>query len=158
VLPQILEWGLILSRPHTQDLIEARHLLEVFVARRAAERATPEGAPQLDSCIVRMAKAEALGNIEACIEADIDFHLHLTEMAGNAVVAEMLRGIRVLLHVWMTKLALSEGMTQYSRDHALLADAVTSGDPDRAERIMHEHISSGGKRLLSVLPADEEPT
>ena len=158
VLPQILEWGLILSRPHTQDLIEARHHLEVFVARRAAERIPPEGAPRLDACIARMAKAEALGDVEACIEADIDFHLHLAELAGNTVIAEMLRGIRVLLHVWMTRLALSEGMTEYSREHALLADAVTSGDPDRAERIMDNHISSGGKRLLKILPADDEPS
>src|SRR3954471_12754302 len=74
VLPQILEWGLILGRPRPLHLIEARHQLEVFAARRAAERIPPAGAAQLDACLERMAAAEARGNIEGCIEADIDFH------------------------------------------------------------------------------------
>jgi GntR family transcriptional repressor for pyruvate dehydrogenase complex len=156
VLPQILEWGLILSKPRTQDLIEARHQLEVFVARRAAERITPEGAAQLDACLERMAAAEARGSIPDCIETDIDFHLRLAGLAGNAVIADMLRGIRVLLHVWMTKLALAEGMTAYSQQHGLLADAIKAGDPDEAERLMDIHISSGGERLLRVLPTGDE--
>jgi GntR family transcriptional repressor for pyruvate dehydrogenase complex len=158
VLPQILEWGLVLSRPRTEDLIEARYELEGFVARRAAERITPDGAPQLDACLARMAEAEARGDIAECIEADIDFHLHLAELAGNAVISDMLRGIRVLLHVWMTKLSALEGMTAYTANHTKLADAVKSGNAAEAERVMRHHISSGGQRLLSVLPpATEDP-
>ncbi|MBO3748811.1 FadR family transcriptional regulator [Streptosporangiaceae bacterium NEAU-GS5] len=155
VLPQILEWGLILGRPRTLDLIEARHQLEVFVARRAAERITPDGAAQLDACLERMAAAESRGSIEGCIEADIDFHLRLADLAGNMVIADMLRGIRVLLHVWMNKLAMDEGMTAYSEQHTLLADAVKAGDPDEAERVMRHHITSGGERLLRMLPPEE---
>lgn len=153
VLPQILEWGLVLSQPRTQDLIEARYELEVFVARRAAERITPEGAPRLDACLARMAKAESRGDISECIEADIDFHLQLAELAGNAVITDMLRGIRVLLHVWMTKLAMAEGMTAYTANHTELANAVKSGNAGEAERVMRHHISSGGERLLSMLPS-----
>src|SRR3954471_23898409 len=54
VLPQILEWGLVLSRPDIQNLIETRHQLEVFVARRAAERITPEGEARLDEQLERL--------------------------------------------------------------------------------------------------------
>jgi len=157
VLPQILEWGLLLSRPRMEDLIEARHELEVFVARRAAERVTPEGAARLDQSLDQLAKAEARGDIPGCIEADIDFHLCLADLAGNAVIADMLRGIRVLLHVWMTKLAADEGMPKYVDSHTLLADAVKAGDADEAERLMDFHISSGGERLLRMV-ADEPDT
>jgi GntR family transcriptional repressor for pyruvate dehydrogenase complex len=156
VLPQILEWGLVLSRPDIQNLIETRHQLEVFVARRAAERITPEGEARLDEQLDRMAAAEASGRISECIDADIELHLCLAEVAGNTVIAEMLRGIRVLLYVWMTELASAEDMTEYTRHHALLLDAVKSGDPDKAESVMRQHISSGGERLLSMLPRSEE--
>ena len=156
VLPQILEWGLVLSRPDTENLVEARHHLEVFVARRAAERITPEGAARLDGHLERMAEAEASGSIAECIDADIELHLCLAELAGNSVITEMLRGIRVLLYVLMMQLAMTGDMRDYTRHHTLLTDAVKSGDPDKAESVMQHHITTGGERLRNMLAQSEQ--
>ena len=157
VLPQILEWGLILGQPRTHDLVEAREYLEVFVARRAAENITAEGTARLEACIERMQRAEASGRIQDFVEADVEFHLHIADLAGNSVFIDMLRSIRVLLHVWITRAIESEGLADVVQQHEKVAAAIAAGDVDGADHAMHAHIKSAGERLLKSLPIESRP-
>ena len=146
VLPQILEWGLILGQPRTRDLVEAREYLEVFVARKAALNATPKGVAVLESCIARMADAEAGRRVQDFVEADVEFHLRIAELAGNSVFTDVLRSIRTLLHVWITRAIENEGFEDTVNQHTRVVDAIRAGDPDAAEQAMHVHITSAGER------------
>jgi GntR family transcriptional regulator, transcriptional repressor for pyruvate dehydrogenase complex len=147
ILPQILEWGLVLAQPHARDLVEAREYLEIFVARRAAERMTGEGAEQLDGCIQRMADAEVSGRTQDFVEADVEFHFHIAEQAGNSVFVDLLRSIRTLLHVWITRVVESEGVGDTVQQHVRIAEAIKAGDAERAEEAMRAHMASAAERL-----------
>lgn len=156
VLPQILEWGLILGQPTTHDLVEAREYIEVFVARRAAERITPDGAARLDACIARMEAAGAAGRGEDFVEADVEFHLLVADMAGNSVFVDVLRSIRTLLHVWISRIVASGGLGDSIEQHRRVADAIKAGDAEGAHKAMHAHITSAGTRLLASLPDENK--
>lgn len=147
VLPQILEWGLVLAQPHTRDLVEAREYLEIYVARRAAERMTDEGAEPLDSCVERMAKAELAGRTKDFVEADVEFHLRIAEQAGNSVFVDLLRGIRMLLHVWITRVIEAEGVGDTVQQHVRIAEAIKAGNADGAEQAMRAHMASAAERM-----------
>lgn len=157
VLPQILEWGLILSQPSTADLVEARQFLEVFIARRAAERFmlgeadSVAAADNLAACLERMTKARRSSSPEEHVEADVEFHMGIAEMAGNAVITEMLRSIRGLLHVWFTRMAAASELNGDSEEtHTQVIEAIRAGDPDAAEAAMRRLISAAGELLLGI--------
>src|SRR5690606_6777836 len=57
VLPQILEWGLLLGKRRTGDLVDAREVLEVYVARKAATRTDPVGVARIEECLAAMERA-----------------------------------------------------------------------------------------------------
>ncbi len=152
VLPQILEWGLLLGQQRTHDLVEAREYLEIFVARRAAQRVTPEGVSVLERHLDRMRAAAESGHSARLAEADVEFHLAIAEMAGNSVFIDVLRSIRTLLHVWITRALETEGFADSVEQHVRVAAAIEAGDPDAAEHAMRAHMTSAGERLLACLP------
>jgi GntR family transcriptional repressor for pyruvate dehydrogenase complex len=162
VLPQILEWGLILSQPSTADLVEARQFIEVFIARRAAERFTQgdadsiAAADSLTACLERMTKARLSGNPQEHVEADVEFHMGIAELAGNAVVVEMLRSIRGLLHVWFTRMAAASLSGDSEKTHAQVVEAIRASDPDAAEAAMRTLITSAGELLLDIQAQNAE--
>lgn len=156
VLPQILEWGLLLGQRRTEDLVDAREVLEVYVARRAAGHPTPEGLDRMDQCLAAMEHAKRIDNADAFARADVEFHLAIAEMADNTVISDVLRSIRTLLHVWVRKVLAAEGPLDTIEQHREIADAIRAGDVEASGASMHSHITTAGKRLRDALPADGE--
>ncbi len=95
LLPQVIEWGLMLGEPRIRDLIEARTHIETSVAELAAERAADAGVAELKRRLQAMADAGA--EVTPYVEADIAFHLHLAHMSENEVFVSLVTNLRSLL-------------------------------------------------------------
>ena len=54
LLPQAIDWGLMLGERHTRDLVETRRHLEAITARLAAQRATDDDVARLRQRLDRM--------------------------------------------------------------------------------------------------------
>src|SRR5215217_2767934 len=54
LLPQVIEWGLLLGERRTMDLVEARQKIETIIAGLAAERRTAEDVEDLRRLLARM--------------------------------------------------------------------------------------------------------
>jgi len=103
LLPQAIEWGLLLQRPQTLQLVEARRHLEVSLAGIAAGNRDPEGLVALHERAGAMRRSGTAGDIDAFVEADALFHLEVARLSGNTVLAGMLNSVSSLLRVWMSR-------------------------------------------------------
>lgn len=149
LLPQIIEWGLLLGEQTTIDLMEARQKIEIIIAGMAAERATPEDILILESVIERMKLARH--NINDFIEADIAFHLTLSKMARNSVFKNIISSIQSLLRAWIKSVLESAGDVSFSVDeHIPIFEAIKNNDSKQAAKAMEQHMISASNRLMQA--------
>ena len=151
LLPQVVEWGLLLGEQHTHDLIEARQRIEVVVAGLAAERRSETDLATLEVCLERMANQAETGNHTAFVDADVEFHLVLADAAGNSALRDVLASIQSLLRAWIGRV-IAEGYEQSSyEEHIPIVAAVRAQDPAAASAAMDAHMRSAAGRLRDTL-------
>ncbi|GAA3924616.1 FadR/GntR family transcriptional regulator [Actinomadura viridis] len=155
LLPQVIEWGLLLGEKRLEDLLEARSALEVQLAGWAAERRTEAQLAELRRLIAKM--GDAGEDFESYVEADIAFHLWLAEASGNGVLASVLTNIQSLLQAWASRVIRTAGETETSLAmHEPILAAVEARDPDAARSAMLAHMERATRRLRASLPADDD--
>ena len=72
-------------------LDEVRKILEVAIAEKAAERRTAHDAAVLEKHLAERGATAAAGALQACIEADVNFHIALAEATHNEILCELYR-------------------------------------------------------------------
>jgi GntR family transcriptional repressor for pyruvate dehydrogenase complex len=151
LLPQMVEWGLLLGEQHTNDLIEARQRIEVVVAGLAAERRSDADLAALEACLDRMAAQAELREVAAFVDADVEFHLVLAEAAGNSALRDVLNSIQSLLRAWIGRV-IAEGHEHASyEEHVPIVAAVRAQDTAAAAAAMDAHMRSAANRLRDTL-------
>ncbi|MDQ7775991.1 GntR family transcriptional regulator [Paracoccus aminovorans] len=123
-----------------------RESVEADLARRAARRATPA---QLQALFAQVAQQEQAADAAQLARLDEEFHAQLAAIAGKAMVWTHLQQIKIHLdrarHLLTALIARDAIIAQ----HRAVAEAVASGDPDRAEAAIRLHL----RRVLRDLPA-----
>lgn len=145
LLPQVVEWGLLLGEKRTLDLIEARRKIEVDIVALAAERRADDDVAELRRALDRMGQAGVTN--EAFTDADLAFHLTLARAAGNTALREILSGIQGLLRAWIARVTAAGSVQVSYREHIPVFEAVTRGDVAAAEAAMEDHMRSATHRL-----------
>jgi GntR family transcriptional repressor for pyruvate dehydrogenase complex len=149
LLPQTIEWGLMLGERRVADLIEARSHLEIVVAGLAAERRTADDLARLHEYVQAMAEAS---DTTAFVDADIRFHMRLAESASNVSLLQIMASISSLLHVWIDRVRRAEVDNRRStEEHVSVLQAVEKGDPEAARAAMSAHMGSATRRLLETV-------
>jgi GntR family transcriptional repressor for pyruvate dehydrogenase complex len=155
LLPQIIEWGLLIGEQRTLDLVEARQHIEIDIAELAALRRTDLDLIDMERCIARMERAS--NDEEAFVDADVAFHLKLAEAARNSVLRDIHSSIQALLRAWIGRVIHAADSTLPSfEEHIPIYEAVRDRDPNRAKQAMEAHMVSAAKRLETTLRAEEE--
>ena len=150
LVPQVIEWGLLLSARRTMDLVEARQKIETIIAGLAAERRTAEDVEELRRQLARMAATDR--DHAGFVDADVAFHLKLAEAAGNTALREILSSVQALLRAWISRVIAANESTAVSyRDHVPIFEAVERGDAAAAEAAMDAHMASAAERLRAAL-------
>ena len=134
----------------SEELTEAREVIEVQLAALAAERATPEQVEALRRATERMEAAAA--NPYEYPEADVEFHLALAEAAGNRYLLQAMVDIRALLRQDM-ELGAEAAIRRFGdlrpsvESHRRLLEAI--GAATRAARPRSRPRSSAATRSSS---------
>lgn len=153
LLPQVIEWSLLLGERQALDLIEARRVIEISICRFAAERGKDEEIAELKQIMDRMKREPA-----NFVELDVSFHLKLAEMSRNSVLKDILSSIQSLLRTWIKLVIESAGDTEFSyKDHSAIYEAVSKRDPDAAALAMEKHMTDATSRLLKVIKENQKP-
>ena len=139
LLPQVIEWGLLLGEQRTMDLVGL-----------AAERRDARALEDLRGLLTEMRKSS--DDPLRFVEADIGFHLRVAEAAGNVILNDMLNGVRGLLRVWIRRVVEAAGRTGPSyKDHVPIFEAIERGDRAGAVAAMAAHMESASARLKATI-------
>jgi len=153
LLPQVIEWGLLLGERRTMDLVEARQHLEVVIAGLAARRRSDQDVAELRRLLQRM---EQSGNdVEAFVDADVAFHQRIADAAHNSVLKDIHSGVQALSRAWIRRVVTAAASTRPSyEEHVPILEAIERGDPAAAQAAMEHHMTSAAERLRKTLSAE----
>lgn len=154
-LGKSLAWRILMSDRTASQAIEARRVLEVALARMAAERATDEEIAGIGRLLEVMRTAPELA---AYLEADWRFHAAIARAAGNDVLLVVTATLQQLERVWMqTNLDVDrESVTSSFAEDEAIQRALWARDPIAAGQAMDSHLRASGERLLSSVPGRVE--
>jgi DNA-binding GntR family transcriptional regulator len=129
------------------DIYDIRCRLEPLAARDAAINATSEDIEGLARLLEAFDEAAKSNDPQALKRTDYEFHMELLRCCGNRFLFDMLATITIIV-ISNTKSLLKPG-ERSNREHHLLLEALRARDPDRAERVMFDHINGSRLNLAS---------
>ncbi|MDF2559355.1 MAG: hypothetical protein K0R99_801 [Microbacterium sp.] len=145
-----------LSAQDLEEISSLRIVLEQFMAIRVQERWNDDSAARLGAIIQAMSDA-APGDIDEVLRQDRLFHETLADLAEHRFLDEVsgqLRGrITGFLHAANAALDPAE-LEEHVRSHQQIVDAIASGDPDRAQAVIAEHVTRAVRRITPSAEAE----
>lgn len=125
------------------DVYETRLLLEEWAVAHLAGLPEPDLAPA--RATLEAMDAEGL-TPEEFLALDTQFHLRLTDAAGNIVVAATMAGLRTTIEGYIRAGAeqipdWSSTATRLRHEHADVVAAIEAGDAERARDLVRAHIT-----------------
>jgi DNA-binding GntR family transcriptional regulator len=156
-----------LSRRDMEELYEVRGALEGFAAARAATLASEEQIAELERChrdVLAIAQKDRKATKQGAsldrnavgrfLSADMQFHLHILQAAGNKRLLEMVEDCKILIRVFGHSLIKLDKqlIEQSAEQHARIIDALRRRDADAARDLVMSHIAMASQRLSETLP------
>ena len=130
-----------LQRASSQELVEARIVIEMSLVTFAAERATPEDLAAMQEAINSARAGRATGKTHFT-SYSVDFHIALAKAAKNQVLEFTVDSFRTLFYETLEKLMPDDLMAQRAiEDHQAILNALAAHDATRAREIMRHHLS-----------------
>lgn len=172
-LRELESTGLVVSRKNVgvfvrelapQEVAELYELRGVLDGHAGARAAALQEAPRrtlsrtLDSANAAMRRAARRGDVPGYYAENLRFHWAVVEAAGNAKLLEAYRAVVQQLHLWRLKnLSQPIGMAASIAEHQAIAKAVRVGDPERAGRLLADHVGAARLRLQNHLTEEMTP-
>ncbi|MBL8232132.1 MAG: FadR family transcriptional regulator [Bryobacterales bacterium] len=133
-----------------RDIIEARRLIEEDIASLAAERANQEELQKIAAAVEDL--RAALPDPEACLAADLRFHLAIAEAAHNQILLNSVQLLRNLMKQWiLLKLQIPGTAVRVLEQHEVIYSAIRMRDASLAREAMSKHLSTMGKLLIEAV-------
>jgi len=120
-------------RAHFHDLNEVRLLLEVKIAEKAALHRTREDIAQMKNFLKKRGEYAKARNIDACMQADIDFHTSIAIASKNEIMVDLYKTIATHLKQSFLERYADTKPFQESQDlHKALLQSIINKDPAQA--------------------------
>ncbi len=139
-----------LTRQEFSEAYEVREALESLAIRLAVPRLTVGEKAELHRMAERMERAAEAGDTDRFFEINRQFHARLVQASGNSKLEEVHGQLVAQMGRLMRKsVQLRGGMDQSAAEHRAILEAVDAGDPERAARLLEEHIEIPQRVLRS---------
>ncbi|WP_411122220.1 GntR family transcriptional regulator [Streptomyces sp. x-19] len=126
------------TEEEADQLLTVRTLLEAEAARLAATHADPTGIAALERLCEQGERAVQDDDVDAAVALNAAFHAKVTELAGNAVLAELAAQVGRRVRWYYTPVARQRGQRSWVEHRELIA-AIADGDGARATSVMRAH-------------------
>lgn len=145
----------VFCRIHTvaevEEMVEIRGVLEALAARRAISHLNDEMIAELRAAAKKLGEPIKPGGERGFVEQHIAFHKRIIEISRSPRLQSMLEFHHFIDDVLANIAPLLWKVEAH--DHLGLVEALASGDPDRAERAMRDHIAPTYKERFAGLRA-----
>lgn len=141
-----------LTSRDVHDLYELRCALESLAVRRIASDPRPEVIALLRHAVEEIEQAAGQGDLWAVIEKELAFHELLCKLSGNKQLEEVYASIshRIRLILAFDNSGYSNLM-DVATEHEPLVDVIATGDVERAQEMLRDHIMSSVPPLVQRL-------
>lgn len=138
-------------------IFELRTMIEATVAELAARRRTDADVKAMRACLKRM--DDALAAESDGSEADDDFHLAIAAATHNQYVLRLAEFLGRQFSesrrmAWVDHPRGMESPREAQREHQLLIEAISAGNPAAARAAAHMHLRGAAERVGLDLPSD----
>ena len=133
------------------QVYDMRILLEAEAARQAARARTAVDLAVLEGLLAR---DRGLGRVddETRAATNLEFHAAVWAAGHNAVLVDLLQRLVIhLVRAPRSTLADDARWSEALDEHAMLLDAITAGDADRAAQVAARHMSTAREIRLALL-------
>ena len=130
-------------------LLEARETLELSLIAQAARKREIEDLLSLRNILEQMASISPKQRGVEYVDLDIEFHLEIARLSGNAVMAAMLCAVMEELAPHLKELRWSpKRHSDTDKSHARLYSALVQGDELQAQKETRDHLRHAYQTLL----------
>ncbi|WP_078894349.1 GntR family transcriptional regulator [Streptomyces sp. CT34] len=141
------------TEEEADQLLTVRTLLEAEAARLAAAHADASGVAELERLCEQGERAVRDDDVAAAVACNAQFHAKVTELAGNAVLAELAAQVGRRVRWYHTPVARQRGRQSWAEHRELIA-AIADGDETRATTVMRAHTEHT-RRTYHERPRDD---
>lgn len=128
-----LDWAVLLQSEETRELMEARRVLDVSVARLAAERATEAQITYLTELFEGMLECWRARDVACLEEQDIQLHLAVARAASNSLLSHLAHTLYAAVDPFIRVVPHTRAGLE---NHRRVLDAIAAHDPEKAEEAM----------------------
>ncbi|MCA9858147.1 MAG: GntR family transcriptional regulator [Thermomicrobiales bacterium] len=151
-----------ITREEFLELCTANEVVEPYLARSAATRATEDGLFQLEQAIEIGRRAVVTQSIHESLRSGREFHRVLGEIAGCPSLAEFVVRNEEKVDLYLIsrgdpKLLGIASMEQSNDEHSEILNAIRARDPDAAHRLVIYHAQSLRHRLEHLFQSVDPP-
>ncbi|MBO2448998.1 GntR family transcriptional regulator [Actinomadura barringtoniae] len=135
------------------DLYFARSLLERQVVRELSRISlVPAAAYSAQDEIRRL--GESAASTTAIVEPDVRFHRTLVDALESPRLSRIHEAMMAEMRLCMAQVQAHEllRVSEIADEHQAILDAITAGDPPRAEQALDLHLTRARHQLLTHLP------
>jgi GntR family transcriptional regulator, sialic acid-inducible nan operon repressor len=127
------------SSDSLEHLKSARIFFERGMIREATAKATPEHITELNALLAK--QKQSLGDADAFIEADMQFHQYIAQISGNPIFAAVSGAMLGWLKSYHTEMLIWTGRENFTlAEHEEIIRAIEKGDADLSEKAMIKHL------------------
>lgn len=133
-----------LKRAQSCDLDEIRQILEMKIAEKAAQKRTKADIKNIEARLAEIAEANASGDLEKSIDADIKFHTAIAEASHNEILLEFYEMASAYLRQWYAQIYRSSEIFASAYGlHSELVVKIAERDCAGAWNVAEEIIKHG---------------
>ena len=137
--------GAFVAAPSVEEakqVFAVRRMLELEMTRTMVRERNPARIAALKDHVAQEREAVKRGDVAGRTELLGDFHVHMAQMLGNQVLAQILNEL-ISRCALITLMYQSRHEAEHSTDeHEAIVRAMAEGDTELAVRLMNEHLVS----------------
>ena len=143
-----------LTSADIQAVYEVRIALETEAARHVATSEAATGLDEVDDVLREHGELGGSSDPVALLELDRRFHMAILDATGNPGFRRAIGPIWPTVERAMVGLLVSipEMFESAWMEHHKIAEALRSGDPERAQHQVRAHLESAAERLARTMP------
>lgn len=115
------------------EIFEVRQLIEMQIIGKAVHHRTKRQLAAMRKSLKDRAKFATDGDLEACIKADITFHMIVADSCGNSILTELYKTLSLHLSNFFTEsYADTSSFIRSQKEHELLLGYIETGNKTKA--------------------------